>query len=528
MQPRFLVAFLVSSVCLSSFNPADAQEIPHFPIREFQVEGNRLLSNNAVQAAIAPYVGIRRSFADVQLALEALEAAYKARGYTTVSVQLPEQVLESGVVRLRVVEGRIKEVRITGQQHFDEENLRATMPTLQSGQPPIVDDVSANLRVANENPAKKLALQLKPGKEEADIDAEIRVTDERPWKIGLSLDNTGTRNDTGTKRLGLSLQHANLWNLDHVLTFQHITSPDHPRDVGVFALSYRMPLYGLGDTLDFFATKSDVDSGTLTFPNSTIALGISGRGSSQGARYTLNLKRQGNYEHSLVFGLDEKDYTSDISAAGVPLGSEITIRPLSLQYNGRWQSEATSLSFNGSLSHNLPGGKNGRQDDFSAQITGAPARFSVLRGGFNASHAYASDWQVQVRGQAQWTDQELVPQEQFGIGGANSVRGFEEREVANDRGLQASLELYTPELCQSLGDSHRCRALAFYDAGAVFRVKPLATDQRRDSISSTGFGLRYAWDKDVAFQADYGHVLGGGGGQKRGDWRWHVRIGVFF
>jgi hemolysin activation/secretion protein len=38
-----------------------------------------------------------------------------------------------------------------------------------------------------------------------------------------------------------------------------------------------------------------------------------------------------------------------------------------------------------------------------------------------------------------------VPGELFGVGGAQSVRGYEERELAGDSGLQASFEFTTPE-----------------------------------------------------------------------------------
>lgn len=504
---------------------AFAQDVPKFPIVRFKVDGNSLLPQTQVEAAVAPFLGEARDFGDVQAALEALEALYKQRGYSTATVLLPEQVLERGEVLLKVIEGRIKAVRFTGQEHFDEDNLRASLPTLQAGEVPFIDDVSANLRIANENPAKKLTLQLKPGEHEEDIEAAIRVTDEKPWKISTTLDNTGTA-QTGKRRLGVSLQHANLWNRDHVLTFQYQTSPDKPKDVNVYALAYRIPLYGLGDALDVFATKSNVNAGTIAA--GPIDLAISGRGSSLGARYTLNLKRRGEYEHALVFGLDEKKYLNNIDAGTLALGNELTVRPWSVQYNGRWQWEASELSFNGSLIQNIPGGEYGRQDDFSRARTDAPARFTVVRGGLSASHAYANDWQLRFNAIGQWTGKPLAPQEQFGIGGAASVRGFQEREIADDRGFQTTLELYSPEICQELGGGHRCRALAFIDSGVVYRVDPLPGEAKREHVGSVGLGLRYAWDKHVAFQADYGQVLQGGGSQQRGDWRLHVRLGVFF
>lgn len=503
-----------------------AQQALVFPIERFVIEGNTLLPPADIEATVKPFEGRERDFGDVQRALEALEDRYRQLGYATVTVLLPEQVLDRGEVRLKVIEGRIANVRISGQSYYDEGNVRATMPSLVPGQVPKLDDVSANLRIANENPGKKLALQLLPGEREGEIDANIRVADERPWKIGATLDNTGS-SQTGKRRLGLMFQHANLWNRDHVLTYQYQTSPERPGDVKVHALAYRVPLYRLGDAIDLYSTQSNVNAGTVVA--GPIDLAISGSGRVFGVRYTLNLKRRGDYEQQLLFGFDYKAFDNKIGGGGLQLGNAITARPISLQYNGRWQSARGEVSFFASLSRNLPGGANGGQADFDKVRLGAPAGFTVLRGGFGASHAYQSDWQIRLNGSWQWAGRPLIPGEQFGIGGAGTVRGFQEREVANDRGLQASAELHTPDLCaRLLGGEHRCRALAFLDAGAAYRVSPLALEQARERIASIGLGLRYAWGRRASLQTDYGRVVDGGGSQAPGDWRIHARLGVMF
>jgi hemolysin activation/secretion protein len=517
---HLLLAGLAWHPCL-----VGAQEVPRFPIVRFNIEGNTLLPQAAVNAAVQPFIGPRRDFGDVQRALEALEELYKQRGYTTVGVSLPEQVLEKGEVLLKVTEGRIRDLKIDGQLHFDADNIRASLPTLKPGEPPLIDDVSANLRIANENPAKKVELRLQPGERDEDIDAHLKVTDESPLKLGAVLENTGTE-QTGKRRLGLSFQHANLWNRDHILTAQYQTSPEKPGDVKVYALAYRVPLYGLGDAIDFFATKSNVNAGSIAA--GPINLAISGSGVVYGGRYTLNLKRRGDYEQQLVFGIDHKAFENNIGGGGLQLGNDITVHPLSFQYNGRWAKDSSEVSVFGSVVRNLPGGDKGSQADFNKARAGAPDDFSVLRAGLTLSHAYASDWQVRLVSSGQWTDRPLIPGEQFGIGGASSVRGFEEREIANDRGYQASFELYTPELCKDFPGEQRCRLLAFVDGGSVYRLRALAGEQEQEHVASTGLGLRYSWGKNFAFQSDFGHVLQGGGSQQRGDWRVHARIGVFF
>jgi hemolysin activation/secretion protein len=72
----------------------------------------------------------------VQRALEALEAAYRERGFNVVTVELPEQELNGGVVQLRVVETKIGRVSVKNNQYFDEANIRRSLPALQEGSRP--------------------------------------------------------------------------------------------------------------------------------------------------------------------------------------------------------------------------------------------------------------------------------------------------------------------------------------------------------------------------------------------------------
>lgn len=515
-----LVGALVGAWATTS----SAQEVVRFQVARYNVEGNTVLPQAELDKTLAPFVGAEKDFGDVQQALESLEERYRSLGYSTVSVLLPEQVLERGEVLFKVVEGRIAAVQVEGQEHHDLGNIRGSLPTLKEGEVPFLTDLSASLRIANENPAKKIALQLLPGDRDEDIVAKLKITDEIPWKVGVTLDNTGTVK-TGRSRLGLSYQHANLWNLDHILTLQYQTAPEKPRDVNVVALAYRLPLYGLGDAIDFYSTYSDVNAGTLAA--GPINLAITGKGTVLGAKYTWNLKRRGDYEHSMNFGFDEKQFKNSILAESLQLGNNLTARPISVQYNGHWAREGEDLSFNFSGARNIPGGRDGDQAAFDKARAGSRKDYSVIRAGVTWAQALPADWQWKFNTSAQWTKEPLIPGEQFGVGGSASVRGFLEREVSSDRGHQQSFELYSHELCAPDLGEQRCRALAFYDQGSVYRVQPLVGEQAHEHISSAGLGLRWSLGNS-AFQADYGRVIQPGGSQLRGDWRIHARFAHFF
>jgi hemolysin activation/secretion protein len=366
---------------------------------------------------------------------------------------------------------------------------------------------------------------MQPGQNDQDINAVVSVTDELPLKMGLTLDNTGTP-QTGRNRIGFSYQHGNLFNRDQILTLQYQTSPEKLKDVNVYALAYRLPLYAWGDVIDIYATKSDVNAGLVAAGPFNLA--ITGKGTSLGAKYTRKLKRRGDYDHELVFGLDEKIFKNSISATGVELGTDVAVRPLTATYTGRLVQEGRELSVNLGLTHNLGAGSNGDQAAITKSRLGASREYSVLRGGLTFSQALANDWQWRFVTNAQWAEKPLIPGEQFGVGGAASVRGFLEREIANDKGVQSNLELYSPELCAKSFPGQQCRVVGFYDFGALYRNQPQLNEDAREHVASAGLGLRWTLSKDLAVQADYANILNGTTARPSGHWRFHGRVGWFF
>ncbi|NEX60471.1 ShlB/FhaC/HecB family hemolysin secretion/activation protein [Noviherbaspirillum galbum] len=509
---------------LASSLPGAPDDVVRFDINRFDVQGNTLLPAKRVDAAVQAFAGRNRSFSDVQRALEALEEEYRKAGYSVVQVALPEQELNHGVVRLQVVETKIGKVRVEGNQHFDTMNIRASVPALREGITPDVARASSSLRLANENPAKKVNLQLQSAQQDGEIDAILKVSDERPWKLMGSLDNSGN-SSTGNTHLTLQAQHANVANLDQVLSVQYTTTVEKPSKVSVYGAGYHIPFYALGDSLDLFASYSNVDSGSVTA--GIFALQVSGRGSVLGARYNQNLKRIGDYEHRLSYGLDYKAFQNNVSLSGVQLGNDVTVHPVSLAYNGTLGLNGTELNVGATLVRNLPGGSRGTAADFERVRAGAPAAYTLLRYNAALASVFAKDWQWRLNLTGQTTGDALVPGEQFGAGGMASVRGFEERELSSDSGWLVNAEVYTPNLCGGMaGMAAQCRALAFYDTASVSRNKPLPGEAAQGSIGSAGVGMRLALGNRAAMQLDLGQVINAGPLQAKGERKLHFRLSL--
>ena len=228
---------LALSLAFMVTTPSVAQD-ERFDITRFKVEGNTLLPEAEVERVIAPLVGPKRVYGDIQKALEALEGAYRKAGFSTVQVFVPEQELTTGVVRLEVTEGVLGKVLVEGNRYFDTANVRAGLPALREGKAPNLRELSENIQLSNENPAKQVEVTLGVSEEEGKVDAKVAVTEENPQRAFMTLDGTGTA-ATGRSRMGVAYQNANLFKLDHTLTLAYTGSPDVPAGVKVDIFSSR-------------------------------------------------------------------------------------------------------------------------------------------------------------------------------------------------------------------------------------------------------------------------------------------------
>ena len=502
-----LLLVLAGILFTSPLHAQPAPEVipaPRFDIIRFEVLGNTLLPQEEVERLVAPYTGKNKDFADIQRALEALEQAYRDRGYGVAQVILPEQDITRGIVQFRVLQPRVGRVTVEGNSHFDAGNIRRSLPSVKEGETPNSREIARNLQLTAEHPVKQTNVLLRSGASEDQVDVNVKIVDEKPWRGFVTLDNTGT-SETGKFRLGVGMQHSNLWNRDHALTATYITSPGHWDDVTIFGLGYRIPFYHLNSSLELIAGYSDVASGAV--PG---LFNVSGSGTIAGVRWSYILPKWGEMEQKLTAGLDYRAFKNEaVDAAGTLITPDITVRPASLTYSALRRMTAGEFSFNVGLAANIPGANDGEAADFEAARPGANASYSILRYGMNYVRQFQNEWQMRLGLNGQYTGDSLVSGEQFGLGGPDSVRGYPLRDVAGDRGYSGQAELYTPDLGtrMGMGDDYKLRFLGFYDWGSVSYNNASPTTVRSDSIASAGVGLRLTYRKLLSLRLDFAQVL---------------------
>ncbi len=491
--------------------PPPAAGEPHFAVKGFNVDGAHALSTEKIDQVLAPYVGPNESFAVLEEAVAALKEAYLKAGFSSVAIVLPEQEVDSGVIRIHVTEARLGRVTVSNNKFFDTPNILHALPGLVPGEMPNMDDVAAQARMSNDNPAKQIQITLRQGNAADETDAVVRVADVDPLAFAVVADNTGT-DSSGRYRLGFAVHEANVFDSDHVFSAQVQTSPDRIDKVFIIGANYLIPLYAWRETLDFSVGYSNVNSGLVT--TTAGSYGITGGGTTFSARLTQYLSRSETWNQRVFEGLEWDAYQNDVTAAGQgqSLVPNATVHPFNLGY--ALSFTATDVEADGTLSysHNIPGGANGTSADFREPggRANANASYQLLHYQGTLTAALPYKWHVMTTLEGQYTPDALVAPVQFGVGGVDSVRGFNERAITDDRGLRASVQLESPDEGQAwLGPNWQLHGVTFYDAATLSRNDPLPGELSHLFISSKGLGVRLARTNEASLRLDLAQVIDG-------------------
>jgi hemolysin activation/secretion protein len=475
---------------------AVAAEAERFPIRGFAVEGNHSVPTDRILGALGRWIGDQQTAEALLHARDAVVAVYRDAGYEMVSVELPSRIGLDGIVRLRVRETTLGRITVSGNQHFAAAHFRAILPSLQEDRSPNLGALARELFLANDHPAYRVTLAFTPGAPER-ADVEIKVTDASAVHAVLSVDNSGTAS-TGRGRATATLSHANLWGRGHEGLLAYTTSPQFPSRVQQLVLSYQAPLAPLGSRLQVGASYSNADVGRVAE-----VFDVAGQGSTLSLRLQRDLLRSDSARQLAEVGIEDKRNRNTVDFFGANLGVDVNARPVSLNYVVSAREGFGSIAASLGYTRNLPGGARNDDATYQASRAGASARWSVWRAKLELESAIAARWTWTGRLEAQYTHQPLVSAEQFGLGGARSVRGFEERETSGDRGWRLSSEVLSPPLAV------QHRLLAFVDAGAHDRLQRLPGEPGGTSLASYGVGWRWAMGASLAASLDIARVLRG-------------------
>jgi hemolysin activation/secretion protein len=488
---------------LAADAPTAATAQNTFDIDEFRVLGNQVLAPTTIERTVYPYLGPARTIDTVKQAADSLEKAYKAAGYGAVYVDIPEQEVVNGIVRLKVTEGKLQQVHVRGERYFSDRQILAALPALEIGKTPNLPEFQRELTALNARTVDRSTTPiLKAGSEPGTVDVDLAVKDTLPLHGSLAYDNRHTA-DTTPNRATAALSYDNLWQRQDSVGVQYQTAPAKPSDAEVLMANYlgHINSEGAQAALSYTHTSSNVLAlGTL---------GVLGKGSIYGAHWVEPLQNTAASSQSFNAGADYKDVLTSVlpntpgSTSAGAVTAQVKYINWSAVYSGSWWRDGQFYSASTAANFGVRSVLNSANEFENARYNANPDYFYV-RLGFSGNQTLPWGFAVMQRLNAQWADSPLVNNEQFSLGGADTVRGYLEAETLGDSGVAGTLEMHSPRLGPHAGATlSPLYGFLFVDGGVATLVDPLQGQRENVTLWSTGFGLRLENSRGLTGSVDY-------------------------
>jgi hemolysin activation/secretion protein len=310
---------------------------------------------------------------------------------------------------------------------------------------------------------------------------------------------------------------------------------------------FRLPASSGRPEINLYASGSTIDTGVATvysknlfntngntLDRNDVQQGIT-INNALGSRLSLPLSASAKFQSGISTGFDYKQYQQQNYKTNIfTLTSEIidnttspprtninvsTIRspvpatvqsldylPLALRYDASLRDPWGVTMFGLGLSADAwySGSRSNLQSiTGSSETTG---NWIILSPSISRDFLIHTNWVLSFHAEGQWASQPLISNEQYGLGGVNTVRGYQEGAVLGDTGWWIGFEQKTPpQVIGSVYRNHRLsvRGAVFMEYGQVSLLDPPRGYPSSIALWGTGFGgvfsLGTTWEARLLF-----------------------------
>lgn len=423
-----------------------------------------------------------------------------------VIVEIPEQEVTSGVLQIVVFESKLGKVAVHGNKWSDDKRLESYLH-LDPGQMINQQRLLEDLDFINRNPFRRADIIYAPGEEEGTTDVILDVDERRSYRFYAGAENTGVPS-TDRQRWFAGFNWGNAFGLDHIFAYQYTASYDVDK-FQAHTVQYIAPL-SWHHILDVFGGVSWVHP-DLEDPSSD-SRGFSGQASG---RYIIPFFLGMYLRQELIFGFDYKrtnntvEFTDDLPG----FGKNVNLTQFVFVYAGIFERNSYRLDFEGGL-YWSPGRwlSDQSNDDFDSLRNDAKNHWVYFLGSISYLQRLQKSFSLYLLAEGQLSSQNLLPSEQFGLGGYDTVRGYNQREVSTEYGLLLSGELRLPAmpLFSNLKRMKRADAiqfLLFLDYGYGRYKKKIPNEPKNQYLMGIGPGIRYTLEPYLTARIDWGIKL---------------------
>ncbi len=422
-----------------------------------------------------------------------------------VTVSIPEQKISSKVLQVVIQESQMGSLRVEGN-HWIKDKTILGYYKIKEGQPIRSSTLERSISFMNRNPFRTVDAVFSSGQNPNTTDLTLVVTDQKPYRFYLGIDNSGVPT-MGRTRYFAGFNLDQMFGLDQIFFYQYTTSQSF-HSFQAHTLQYTAYLYREA-ILSFYGGYSTVHT-KLGFPSKK----NSGKSAQGSIRYNGSMPPSGYFSSDFIWGFDYKFTNNNAEFVDTfpVFTNSVNVFQGVLGFDCKYNSPNNNIALKAEALFS-PGGflPNSSNTNYNSLRPDAKNKWIYLRALCKMLFSLPKSYSLNAVIEGQATPNVLIPSEQLGIGGASTVRGYDERQINGDSGAIASLQLNLPSFGifshkkPSLKDSFYF--LCFIDGGYIHDRKFVPFQKVNNYLLSTGLGARYQLLTYLTGKLDWGIKL---------------------
>ena len=485
--------------------PESVLDIPGtISMAQFEFVGNTVFSSAELNQAIADFTDRPITFARLVEAANQITQLYVSRGYITTGAYIPEQSLDSNVVKIQIVEGSLAAVEVDVKGRLKENYIRDRITTRIST-PLNINSLQSALQLLQLNPQiDSLNAELSSGIEPGTNILDVSVISADSFTLQTRLNNS--RNvSIGTFERGVQLEEANLLGIGDRFSLAYDNTDGSDR----YTIGYTLPINARDGSLGFnfrWIKNEIIQSSFESFD-----IDIESRNYDLTWRQPVLQRATAEVSQELALSLIAARRSSEGTIMNDPQpitpGADENgeIRTSVVSFGQEWLQRDRQQVISARSQFNLGldiFGATTLSEEPNSQFFSWRGQFSYLRALNRSGSVFTPIFLL--RSELQLAAEPLISTEQFSLGGGTTVRGYRQDALLTDSGFLATAEFRLP-LVRFNSINAALQFAPFIDFGTGWNNDDEATEF--NTLIGTGFGLLLQTPERFSARIDWGIPL---------------------
>ncbi len=471
-----------------------------FFVDKINLAGIEALKPENFSLFIEKYVNKEVSLNELTDLAKEIETEYLKSGVIAACF-IPPQEIQKKTITLQIVEAKMGGLDIQEHKYFNKNRLNYYW-RLKEGEILYHYKLAQSLKLMNKNPDREVKAALHAGKKPQTSDILLNVDSQFPFHLTYSFDREGPP-ATGKERQSWGFQHNNLLGIDDIFLGEY-SRGKHFNSISQY---HSIPISKNGTSLLYGYNYNK------SFPKGELeSFEIDSRSKNASMLIYQDLFNKENYLGSIHGGFNSKDKTTKLNTGTL---NRDRLRILSLGSDLTFKQAQSILDLNLEISQGLNIFGARRKNNLSSR--GAENIFTRLNLGGEYKKSLLWGMQANLKLDSQFASTKLTPQEEFALGGMDSIRGYPGGDYLADNACQVKLDLllpafFIPESLKIPYDANTLKnnitPLIFWDYGYGRRKGVLSTENKNANLESAGVGFQIRLFNQALIRLAWGFVIG--------------------